>query len=132
MGYLIWVVTIGFINLVVCLGPFVLLAKLFRYTEGIFDRWISKMVGLFMLYLLITILLQIVLNGETSFIRQTQANPGTGVDEQVAAMISMAGFFALCATMLIFVPAVASYVGGGAHTGVTNLVTPMFRRAFRR
>jgi type IV secretion system protein VirB6 len=131
VGYVIWELTTGFINLVVCLGPFVLLAYLFKATQGIAERWIGKMVGLLMLYLLVLILLQVALTAETYFVRQAQTNPGIGVAAQVATMIDMLIFFAMCAAMLIFTPAIASHIGGGANSNMVAVALSPLRRLGR-
>jgi type IV secretion system protein VirB6 len=132
IGYVIWEMTTGFINLVVCLGPFVLLAYLFKTTHQVAERWIGKIIGLLMLYLLITILEQIALTAEASFIRSVQSNPGAGVDAQVMAMVDMLIFFAMCAAMLIFTPAIASHIGGGVNSNVVGIALAPMRRLARR
>lgn len=133
IGALIWELTTGFLNLVVCLGPFVLLAYLFASTRGITERWIGKIIGLLMLYLLITILEQLVLGVESYFVRQTQMNPGAGIDAQVAAMVEMVVFFMMGAAMLVFIPGIAAYIGGGVHSNVVGLaLAPMRRLGLRR
>lgn len=132
IGAFIWELTTGFINLVVCIGPIAILAYLFRSTQGITERWIGKMIGLLMLYLLITILEQIALVSEQSFIRTMQANPGAGVDAQVMTMVDMVVFFAMCAAMLVFIPAIAAYIGGGVNSNVIGIALSPLRRMRRR
>lgn len=126
IGAIVWELTTGFLNLVVCLGPFVLVAYLFKATRGITERWIGKIVGLLLLYLLIVILEQIVMGAESFFVKWAQSNPGAGVDAQVGTLTEMLVFFAMSAAMLIFVPFIAAHIGGGVHSNVVALaVAPM-------
>lgn len=132
IGAVIWEITTGFLNLVVCIGPFAILAYLFTPTRGVAERWIGAIIGMLMLYLLITILTQISFTAETFFIRQVQANPGAGIDEQIAAMADMAVFFFMCATMLIFVPGLAAFVGGGVHSNAVAVALIPLRVGARK
>jgi type IV secretion system protein VirB6 len=132
IGMFIWELTTGFISLVVCLGPFAILAFLFKATHGITERWVGKMIGLLMLYLLIVILLQIALASEVAFIHTVQNNPGAGVDAQIVTMVDMLIFFGMCAAMLIFLPAIAAYVGGGINSNVGAIALSPMRRFGRQ
>jgi len=132
VGALIWELTTGFLNLVVCLGPIAILAYLFRPTQGITERWIGKMIGLLMLYLLIVILLQIAITSEVSFIHAVQNNPGAGVDAQIVTMVDILIFFGMCAAMLVFLPTIAAYVGGGVSSNAPMLILNPMRRLGRQ
>jgi type IV secretion system protein VirB6 len=112
------------IELVVCLGPFVLPGYLFAATKGVADRFISKLIGLTLLILLVDITLSIMDNAINMYcasvlssIASGQSAGWFGTTEDVAATIfvcmQLVIFLIICVLMMTFLPGIASSIGGG-------------------
>jgi type IV secretion system protein VirB6 len=101
-------------DVVVCIGPFILVGYLFEVTKGVADRWIGKLIGLTILTLLIDIVLSIILDGDRSYynISMTGLTIAT-VAETVTICIQFVVFLSLGCLITGFLPAIASYLGGG-------------------
>lgn len=134
MLYIIYETSKILMDIVVCLGPFVLGGYLFDATRGVADRFIGKLIGLTILTLLIDIMLSIMVKGFDSYIASTsafiQAGQSTGwfgttenVAQSVFVCFQMVVFLALGSLITCFLPGIASYIGGGVS------VNPMMMAA---
>jgi type IV secretion system protein VirB6 len=124
IAFVIWELSSLMMGLVVCLGPFVLIGMLFSATRSITQQWVSKLIGLLMLQLMIAILLQVIIAGNDEYLRQVQAAPGVGIDEEIQALFDIVAFAGMSAVIAILVPSVAAYIGGGVSL---NVVGKMFQ-----
>jgi type IV secretion system protein VirB6 len=124
IAFVVWEVSSLMMGLVVCLGPFVLIGMLFSATRSITQQWISKLIGLLMLQLMIAVLLQVIIAGNDEYLRQVQAAPGTGIDEEIQALFDIVAFASMSAVIAVLVPGVAAYIGGGVSL---NVVGKMFQ-----
>ena len=111
-------------DVVVCIGPFVLVGYLFEATKGIADRWIGKLIGLTILTLLIDIVLSIILDGDRSYynVSMTSLTIAT-VAETVTICIQFVVFLSLGCLITGFLPAIASYLGGGVSFSPLGMIT---------
>ena len=113
--FLIFEVAKIMLDVVVSIGPFLLLGYLFSATKGIADRFIGKLISLAILILLVDIVLSIIINGYTTYIADTMAIVTTNTNRAVdmAVIIQMFIFFAIGALVATFLPGLAAYFGGG-------------------
>jgi type IV secretion system protein VirB6 len=113
--FLIFEVAKIMVDVVVSIGPFLLLGYLFSATKGIADRFIGKLISLTILILLVDIVLSIIINGYTTYIADTMAIVTTNTNRAVdmAVIIQMFIFFAIGALVATFLPGLAAYFGGG-------------------
>jgi type IV secretion system protein VirB6 len=101
-------------DVIVCIGPFILAGYLFEATKGVADRWVGKLIGLTILTLLIDIVLSIILDGDRSYYNVSMTSLTiTTVAETVTICIQFVVFLALGCLITGFLPAIASYLGGG-------------------
>jgi type IV secretion system protein VirB6 len=110
-------------DVVVCIGPFVLIGYLFEATKGVADRWIGKLIGLTILTLLIDIVLSIILDGDRSYynVSMTSLTVAT-VAETVTICIQFVVFLSLGCLITGFLPAIASYLGGGVSFSPLGMI----------
>lgn len=120
IAFVIWELASLMTGLVVCLGPFVLIGMLFSATRSITQQWIGKLIGLLVLQLMIAVLLQLIISGNNEYLRQVQAAPGTGIDEEIQALFCIVAFAGMSAVIAILVPGVAAYIGGGVSLNVVG------------
>ena len=113
--FLIFEVAKIMLDVVVSIGPFLLLGYLFSATKGIADRFIGKLISLAILILLVDIVLSIIINGYTTYIADTMAIVTTNTNRAVdmAVIIQMFIFFAIGALVATFLPGLAAYFGRG-------------------
>jgi type IV secretion system protein VirB6 len=111
------------LDVVVCIGPFVLIGYLFEATKGVADRWIGKLIGLTILTLLIDIVLSIILDGDRSYynVSMTSLTVAT-VAETVTICIQFVVFLSLGCLITGFLPAMASYLGGGVSFSPLGMI----------
>jgi type IV secretion system protein VirB6 len=111
------------LDVVVCIGPFVLIGYLFEATKGVADRWIGKLIGLTILTLLIDIVLSIILDGDRSYynLSMTSLTVAT-VAETVTICIQFVVFLSLGCLITGFLPAIASYLGGGVSFSPLGMI----------
>ena len=111
------------LDVVVCIGPFVLIGYLFEATKGVADRWIGKLIGLTILTLLIDIVLSIILDGDRSYynVSMTSLTVAT-VAETVTICIQFVVFLSLGCLITGFLPAIASYLGGGVSFSPLGMI----------
>jgi type IV secretion system protein VirB6 len=124
IAFVIWELSSLMMGLMVCLGPFVLIGMLFSATRSITQQWISKLIGLLVLQLMISVLLQLIISGNNEYLRQAQAAPGAGIDEEIQTLFDIVAFAGMSAVIAILVPSVAAYIGGGVSL---NVVGKMFQ-----
>lgn len=112
--FLIFEVAKIMMDVVVCIGPFVLAGYLFEATKAVADRWIGKLIGLTILTLLIDIVLSIIINGDQAYynVSMTSLTVATTA-ETITICIQFLGFLTLGSLITCFLPAMASYLGGG-------------------
>lgn len=120
------------LGVVIAVGPFVLAGYLFDATRGIAERWVGKLIGLSLLTLLIAIALQIILQGDVTYIQAAGATSATDVETSIAILMQATLFYALGALIIVLLPGIAAYIGGGVsfHPGqMVALVMPVARTA---
>jgi type IV secretion system protein VirB6 len=101
-------------DVVVCIGPFVLIGYLFGATRGVADRFVSKLIGLTLLTLLVNIVLSIIINGFISYVDTTLANVAVASKpEAILLCTQLVAFLAIGSLITCFLPGIASYIGGG-------------------
>jgi type IV secretion system protein VirB6 len=110
-------------DVMVCVGPFVLVGYLFESTKGIADRWIGKLIGLTILTLLIDVVLSIILDGDRSYynVSMTSLTIAT-VAETVTICIQFVVFLSLGCLITGFLPAIAGYLGGGVSFSPLGMI----------
>jgi type IV secretion system protein VirB6 len=110
-------------DVVVCIGPFALIGYLFEATKGVADRWIGKLIGLTILTLLIDIVLSIIIDGDRSYynVSMTSLTVAT-VAETVTICIQFVVFLSLGCLITGFLPAIASYLGGGVSFSPLGMI----------
>lgn len=132
IAFVIWELAGFMMGLVICIGPFVLIGLLFSATRPIAERWVSKLVGLLVLQLMVAVLLQVLIAGNTAYILQAQSSPGAGIEEEIMTLINIAAFAGISALMAILVPGVAAYIGGGVSMNfVSSLLSAPARLTAR-
>ena len=134
--FLIFEVAKIMLDVVVSVGPFLLLGYLFAATKGIADRFVGKLIGLTILILLVDVVLSIIINGYVTYTADTLAVVSTNTNRAVdmAVIIQMFIFFAIGSLVATFLPGLAAYLGGGisvsplamasAARNVTSLAAP--------
>jgi len=118
------------LGVVIAVGPFVLAGYLFDTTRGIADRWLGKLIGLSILTLLIAIALNIILQGDVSYISTVAGTSALDIETSIAVLMQAALFYALGAVIIVLLPSIAAYIGGGIsfHPGqMVTLVMPVAR-----
>ena len=111
--FIMWEFALTAVNLVVCLGPFVIATYLFTSTRNIAARWLGKMIGLLVLMLLVMILLNVALGANVEALRTAQATGG-GLDVRINALVFLALSWFCSALFLVALPSIAAAIGGGA------------------
>jgi type IV secretion system protein VirB6 len=122
--FLFYELTKILMDLVVCLGPFVLPGYLFAATKGVADRFVSKLIGLAVLIVLIDIMLSIIDGAINTYcgdvvgmITSGQSAGWFGTSEDIGATlimcIQLVIFLFVSMLLMTFIPGIASFVGGG-------------------
>jgi type IV secretion system protein VirB6 len=120
------------LGVVIAVGPFVIAGYLFDATRGIAERWLGKMIGLSILTLLIAIALNIILQGDATYITTAAATGALDVQTSLAILMQATLFYALGAVIIVLLPSIAAYIGGGISfhpSQMVNLVMPAVRSA---
>ena len=92
------------IGIMVAIGPVLIVGYLFEATKGVTDRWIGKLITYSQLTLLTNVTLNIVLQGEKTYMRfmLTQQASGTAaVATELKVLIELAMFFAMGAFIVV-------------------------------
>jgi len=114
LTFLIYETTRIMIDIIVSIGPFLLAGYLFAATRGIADRFVGKLIGLTILTLLIDVVLSIIIHGDASYFDVSMTSlTGATVVDSVMICLQFLGFITLGSLICCFLPAVASYLGGG-------------------
>ena len=105
-------------DVIVAIGPFLLIGYLFQATRGIADRWVGKLIGLAILMLLVDIVLSIIIQGDQAYFN-TSMNSLTvaTVVDTITIGIQFLMFLTLGCLITCFLPAIASFLGGGVAVG---------------
>ncbi len=101
---------------VIVIGPFLILFELFEHTRGWARAWIGKLVGLTVFQLASTALLSISSQGAFSYVQAISANPGAGLDQQIANIDHLSAWFLGDALSIMAVPTIAA-IGSGVAAG---------------
>ncbi len=121
LDVLVYSIARAFTGLALCVFPFIAAAYLFDATKGVVEAWIGKMISLSVLTLLVTIMANIVVKADSSFIRNMANNIGTtDIREQVAGLWGLAIFYFLCTIVMAGLPGLAYSIGRGIAIN-TNL-----------
>nr|WP_294566809.1 type IV secretion system protein [uncultured Rhodopila sp.] len=111
--FLMWEFSRSVMGLLVAVLPFVLFLYLFEATRGIPMRVFNKMIGVLILQLLLAITIQLFLQGN-AHILLVAANAGDGdLAAQDAQLQDVILFFLFGAGLVLLVPSIAAYIGGG-------------------
>jgi type IV secretion system protein VirB6 len=114
LTFLIYEATRIMIDVIVSIGPFLLVGYLFAATRGVADRFVGKLIGLTILTLLIDIVLSIIVNGDNTYFNTSMTGlEGASTAETIAICIQYVVFLTLGSLICTFLPAVASFLGGG-------------------
>ena len=120
------------LGVVIAVGPFVLAGYLFDTTRGIAERWLGKLIGLSILTLLIAIALEIILKGDVTYITTAAGTGVLDIQTSMAVLLQAALFYALGAIIIVLLPSIAAYIGGGISfhpAQMVTLVMPVVRSA---
>ncbi len=101
------------LGVVIAVGPFVIAGYLFDSTRGIAERWLGKLIGLSILTLLIAIALTIILQGDVTYIQTAAATGALDVESSIAVLMQATLFYALGAVIIVLLPSIAAFIGGG-------------------
>ena len=101
-------------DVVVCIGPFVMVGYLFAATRGAADRFVGKLIGLTLLTLLVDIVLSIIINGFISYVATIQVGVTLASKaEAILLCMQLVVFLAIGSLITCFLPGIASFIGGG-------------------
>ncbi len=136
LSFIIWEMARVLMGIVICLGPFMLAFYLFQATRSLVERWLGKLIALTILQLCVSILLQILLQGQKSYMLnlQTAIGDGGGVDQRAMVLIQIAIFFLMCSFLMVMLPSIAYSIGSGisfSTAGVVALPQRLIRQAFK-
>ncbi len=122
--FLIWEVAKILTDIVVCIGPFLLVGYLFNATKGVADRYVSKLISLAILTLLVDVVLAILVNAINAYIATTSADIIAGQTQgwfgttenasaSVFVCLQLVFFLGVSSLVTVFLPGLAAYLGGG-------------------
>ncbi|OYY02156.1 MAG: hypothetical protein B7Y73_09545, partial [Acidocella sp. 35-58-6] len=101
-------------DIIVCVGPFVLAGYLFDATRGVADRWIGKLIGLSILTLLVDVVLSIIIDGDQAYFNVSMTSlTGATITDTITIVIQFLTFLTLGSLISVFLPGTASLIGGG-------------------
>lgn len=138
--FLFYELTKILMDLVVCVGPFVLPGYLFATTRGVADRFVSKLIALSILIVFVDVLLSIIdvaintyCGDVVSMITSGQSAGWFGTEENITTTIIMClqlvVFLVLSAAPMTFIPAIASFIGGGISVSPLQVVNSIMNVA---
>jgi type IV secretory pathway VirB6-like protein len=124
LSFIIWEMARALMGIVICLGPFMLAFYLFQATRSLVERWLGKLIALTVLQLCVSVLLQILLQGQKSYMMSVQTSVGgsAGLDEQVMVLLQIGLFFAMCAFLMVMLPSIAYSIGSGISFSTSGVV----------
>jgi type IV secretion system protein VirB6 len=101
-------------DIIVCVGPFVLAGYLFEATRGVADRWIGKLIGLSILTLLVDVVLSIIIDGDEAYFNVSMTSlTGATITDTITIVIQFLTFLTMGSLISVFLPGTASLIGGG-------------------
>ena len=133
--FTIYEVTNVMTEVLVAIGPLILIGYLFDATKGITDRWIGQLITYALLLLLVTTVATIVIAVEASYLTAQLAlillsGPTSA---QIVSFYEMDMFLLTGDAFVLALPAIAGLLGGGVALspgeGLARIGTPGFRRA---
>ena len=123
LSFIIWEMARALMGIVICLGPFMLAFYLFQATRSLVERWLGKLIALTILQLCVSVLLQILLQGQKSYMMSVQLAIGSGgLDERVMVLLQIGLFFAMCAFLMVMLPSIAYSIGSGISFSTAGVV----------
>jgi len=111
--FAIWAAAQVLAAIIVCIGPFIVPGYLFKATKGFAERWLGKLIGLMILFLLVSVLLQIIIHQDATLFTQLTSNPGVGVSEDLQVLWEVVLVFGFGAFLIVLLPSIAVHIGGG-------------------
>ena len=109
------------VGLVIDVATVTLVGYLFKTTRGIADRTIGKLIGLSLLGLMVRILLQLIIVQDQAFLHSL-AGSGGSLEIMVATFWKVLEVFAVGLFLLIMIPGIAVYIGGGVSFSPTPML----------
>jgi type IV secretion system protein VirB6 len=73
IDFFVWEIARWLMDVLICVGPFILWFYLFRATRGVPERWFGKMVGILILYALVNVTMEVVITTDISFMASALA-----------------------------------------------------------
>lgn len=115
IDFLVYELSTLMMDVVICIGPFILLGYLFSATRGVADKWVGKLISLTILKLLIDVVLAIIVDGYNTYLNSTLAVVQSTSDKAVDMLVAdqMLLFLTLGTILVTFLPGLAAYLGGG-------------------
>lgn len=95
---------------------------LFKRTEGIADRTVGKLVGLSLLGMMVRVLISFVVKQNEDYLK-TLGNTPANIDAMVSALWSVFCVFGFGLFLLVMLPALAAYIGGGVSFSPAPLLS---------
>jgi type IV secretion system protein VirB6 len=80
------------------------------------------LIGLALLTLLIAIALTIILQGDVTYIQTAAAQGALDVETSIAVLMQATLFYALGAVIIVLLPSIAAYIGGGVSFHPSQMV----------
>lgn len=102
--------------------PFILFLFLFQTTRDVPLRAAQKILGIFILQIMLSIMIQIMIAGDSTFMVTIANANANGIDEQLGMIEDITVFFAFGTGMALIIPSVAAYVGGGIAMNVGGAI----------
>ena len=101
-------------DIIICIGPFVIGGYLFDATRAVTDRWIGKLIGLSLLTLLVDVVLSIIIDGDQAYFNVSMTSlTGASITDTITIVIQFLTFLTLGSLISVFLPGTASFIGGG-------------------
>ena len=123
LSFIIWEMARALMGIVICLGPFMIAFYLFQATRSLVERWLGKLIALTILQLCVSVLLQILLQGQKSYMTSVQSAIGSGgLDERVMVLLQIGLFFLMCAFLMVMLPSIAYSIGNGISFSTAGVV----------
>lgn len=117
VSFALWLVARVASALLICAGPFLLIAWLFDATRGWVLQWIGKLVGLAVWQLCAGILTEMVLRGSIFWVQRVAAVPGIGLAEVLDGLWKIAIWFGINMLVMLGLPYYAA-IGSASAAGM--------------
>jgi type IV secretion system protein VirB6 len=121
IGFCLSIIVMAFVSIVAPAGAVMLVFYLFNGTRHFAERWIGKLISLMILQLFIDILMNVILTefGMLATRLGTNANSGD-LHERIAILWDYGLGFFIGIMLLIGLPIIAGYIGGGQVTSMVQ------------